>query len=124
MTFHDEPADHRPASLPARYTLESLLARGGQGSVYTGTDTATGAPIAIKLMIAADLSAVERVHREVAAMRVLDVPGIVRILDNGHDSSRAWRMRSSTPASRTCPPPTSTSTSSASPSTCSPWTGR
>jgi hypothetical protein len=90
MTFHDEPADHRPASLPARYTLESLLARGGQGSVYTGTDTATGAPIAIKLMIAADLSAVERVHREVAAMRVLDVPGIVRILDNGHDSSRAW----------------------------------
>ena len=28
ITFSDEPAEQRPAGLPARYTLDSLLARG------------------------------------------------------------------------------------------------
>jgi serine/threonine-protein kinase len=97
ITFSDEPVEQRPAGLPARYTLESLLARGGQGAVYAGTDTITGAPIATKLLIAADQSAVERVQREVAAMRVLDVPGVVRILDNGHDHHRAWIVMAHVP---------------------------
>ncbi len=97
ITFSDEPAEQRPAGLPARYTLDSLLARGGQGSVYAGTDTITGAPIATKLLLAADLSAIERVQREVAALRVLDVPGVVRILDSGHDNGRSWIVMNHVP---------------------------
>lgn len=90
MTFDDEPPDRRPDTLPARYTLDAPIARGGQGSVWSGTDTLSGAPVAVKLLGVADPGAMERMHREVAALRLLDVPGVVRILDSGHDASGAW----------------------------------
>jgi len=90
LSLEEELVVKRPASLPERYTFEGLLARGGQGAVYAGTDTLTGSPVAIKLLNIADIDGVERLHREVAALRALNIPGVVRILDDGHDRAHAW----------------------------------
>lgn len=80
----------RPSSLPSRYELGELLAQGGQGAVYQGTDTLSGAPVAIKLLAADDPSSIARVSREVAALRLLDIPGVVQLLDSGGDAGAAW----------------------------------
>lgn len=77
-------------SLGDRYHLVRLIGSGGMGSVYEGVDVATGGRVAIKLLHesdAADMSgppsSVRRLKREAQAIRTIDTPHIVRVLDAG-----------------------------------------
>jgi serine/threonine protein kinase/predicted ATPase/Tfp pilus assembly protein PilF len=66
-------------------TDDCILGQGGMGVVYKGQDTQTGQPVAIKLLksefIARDPDMVERFEREGRALRALNHPNIVAVLD-------------------------------------------
>ena len=67
-----------------RYQLGHLIGEGGVGKVYKGLDTASGQPVAVKLLRpeiildAPDL--VERFRREGRILSELDHPNIVKVL--------------------------------------------
>jgi hypothetical protein len=67
-----------------RYELLRVLGRGGHGDVWEATDHLLGASVAIKLL---DAGAGEpaRIRREVAALRLLRLPGVVRLIDEGFE---------------------------------------
>lgn len=66
-----------------RFKLEKEIGRGGMGTVHRATDMQTGAKVAVKtplpeLTNTPDLT---RFHREAEALRQLDHPNIVRVID-------------------------------------------
>lgn len=63
-------------SLPARYTIESKLGEGGQGSIFLGT--IDGQEAAIKVYSAS--SEIERIERELSFLTSCDHPNIVKVL--------------------------------------------
>jgi serine/threonine protein kinase/DNA-binding CsgD family transcriptional regulator/tetratricopeptide (TPR) repeat protein len=66
-----------------RYQIESILGSGGMGTVYKGYDTLIGQTVAIK-ELRPELSQpdfIERFKREGEALRELDHPNIVKLLD-------------------------------------------
>ncbi|MBC8444496.1 MAG: serine/threonine protein kinase, partial [Chloroflexi bacterium] len=71
-----------------------LLARGGIGDVYRGTDLQTGQLVAIKALqphiVASDADVVARFMREGQTLRVLDHPNIVKIVDAVRDEGRHY----------------------------------
>ncbi|MGF1504468.1 MAG: protein kinase [Anaerolineae bacterium] len=71
--------------MTARYERGDLLGAGAMGEVYRGTDTQTGDTVAIKRLKASlverDPTALERFIREGEALRRLDHPNIVKMLD-------------------------------------------
>jgi tRNA A-37 threonylcarbamoyl transferase component Bud32/tetratricopeptide (TPR) repeat protein len=76
------------SSAPAnqRYIQDKLIATGGMGEVYLGRDTQTGRPVAIKRLRSewanSNVEVIQRFHREGEALRRLDHPNIVKILDS------------------------------------------
>src|SRR6266545_4306457 len=95
-----EAADRRPVAPPLlteprphqRYLLEEHLAEGGQSEVFRGRDQLTGQPVAIK-WLKTDLAErhpdlVARFVREGAALRRLNHPNIVGILDTFEHAGR------------------------------------
>ncbi len=67
-----------------RYVIQEKLGRGGMGSVFRALDKTTGQEVALKMMhakYADNKHAIARFVREVATMRSLDHPGIIKILD-------------------------------------------
>lgn len=74
-----------------RYRLGQLLGTGGTGSVYAAHDRVTGEIVAVKLLEAALTTADEaRFRREVMALRLLRVHGVVRMLDDGVHRGRPF----------------------------------
>lgn len=70
------------ALLPARYEVVGLLGRGGQGEVWRARDTLSdGRLVAVKVLDDDVPSPLAR--REVAALLALDLPGVVRLYDDG-----------------------------------------
>lgn len=69
--------------LGERYTLGEKLGDGGMGTVYRGVDTDTGEPVAIKVLKSelAQGALLERFVREGEALRQLNHPNIVKLLD-------------------------------------------
>ncbi|MBN1934806.1 MAG: serine/threonine protein kinase [Anaerolineae bacterium] len=62
----------------------ALLGRGGMGEVYRGLDTQTGQPVAIKALrpeVAGSPGLLERFVREGEALRQLNHPNIVRLVE-------------------------------------------
>jgi eukaryotic-like serine/threonine-protein kinase len=78
------------------YTLGKLLGAGGMGSVYRATSNAKGTatkPVAIKVLGSehtGDPTSVERFQREAEAVKRLDHPNVVRILEL--DAARGHRF--------------------------------
>ena len=74
--------------LADRYRLDERIGEGGMGSVYRALDLHTGQNVAVKLL---RRKLCEREHsrrrfaREARAARLLDHPGIVRVLDYGDE---------------------------------------
>ena len=67
-----------------RYELVSPLGEGGMGAVFRATDRHTSRVVALKLLqpdVANDPQQVERFRRELAVLRGLDHPNLVRLLD-------------------------------------------
>lgn len=77
-------------SLGNRYHLVRVIGSGGMGSVYEGVDVATGRRVAIKLLHEVDGEygdgrppRIRRFEREAKAIRSIDTPHIVSVLDAG-----------------------------------------
>ncbi len=74
-----------------RYALLHSIGRGGHGEVWAALDALTGAEVAVKLLRDASRGTFSaRVRREIAALRLLHVPGVVRLLDEGADAEGAF----------------------------------
>ncbi|WNG47406.1 protein kinase [Archangium minus] len=84
------PSNNPPGVLPrgaivgGRFGIETLASRGGMGSIYRAKDSATGQPVALKLLHGATLpGAVYRFNRERALLSELSHPGIVSYVAHG-----------------------------------------
>ncbi len=73
-----------------RYEPLRPLGRGGAGEVERAFDHLEQREVALKRFHQESGAAALRVNREVAALRLLDLPGVVRILDDGHSHGRRF----------------------------------
>lgn len=72
----------------ARYTLRERLGSGAFGEVYAAWDELALVDVAIKLITFGCEEELERIRREVAALRLLDDPGVIRLQDDGLHEGR------------------------------------
>lgn len=72
--------------LDGRYRLDSLMRRGGMGTIYLGTQVATGRTVVLKVIradLAGEPEVVERFLREARAASLLSHPHTIRLFDFG-----------------------------------------
>ena len=86
----DRTNDHVAAQtlLGGRYLVESELGRGGMATVFKGTDTVLGRPVAVKVLspqYAGDANFVTRFRREAQSAARLNHPNLVSVYDTGTD---------------------------------------
>lgn len=78
----------------SRYERGAMIGRGGMGNVYRGLDTHTGTIVALKLLhrdiVADNPYLVDRFKREGEALRQLNHPNIVKILDAVEEGDRHY----------------------------------
>ena len=66
-----------------RYVLRRVLGQGGMGAVYEATQTATGRPVALKIIPAIDEQTVQRFEREASTVSRLAHPNTITVHDFG-----------------------------------------
>lgn len=96
----EPPSDLDPASAPRNfgpYRVIKKIGSGGMGVVYQGEHSETGELVAIKTMHAEPdqrnakhLHGLTGLHREIHALRRVQHPGIVCIVDNGVSDGLPW----------------------------------
>lgn len=82
-------SDLHPGDLLDHYRIESLVARSGMASIFRGTDTRNGAPVAIKIPhpeVESDPVTFDRFHREQDIGQKMDHPGVMKVLSDGDRS--------------------------------------
>jgi hypothetical protein len=79
-----------PRVIGGRYALRKLLGEGGQGEVWEADDPLAGTVVAVKLLEPGPDTEPARVRREVSALRLLRLPGVVRLLDEGTDEGQPF----------------------------------
>ena len=75
---------------PARHVDETRIASGGMATVWRAFDRVLGDAVAVKRLhphLVDDVRAVARFNREIEIAKSLDHPGIVTVLDAGHDAA-------------------------------------
>ncbi|SDC15844.1 serine/threonine protein kinase [Geodermatophilus telluris] len=79
-------------TLGGRYRLDSVLGRGGMGTVYAATDAVLGRRVAVKVLdlTVADTAGTARFRREAQTLAALEHPFVVSVFDFGVDASAAW----------------------------------
>jgi tetratricopeptide (TPR) repeat protein len=84
--------DHEGEVVADRFEIERAVGAGGMGEVFRARDRATGATVALKLQSAAgDRADDARFEREVAALRTIEHPAVVRYVAHGIlPSGRRW----------------------------------
>ncbi len=82
------PSRNEP--IAGRYRLRVPLGSGGHGAVWEAEDQLSGDVVALKLLNDGFSGQPARVRREIAALRLLRLPGVVRLLDEGLDRGRAF----------------------------------
>lgn len=75
--------DRRGELIAQRYRLGAMLGRGGLGRVYEGRDVVTDRAVAVKLLQPLEEAERVRLRREAAALRLLHLPGVARLYDEG-----------------------------------------
>lgn len=74
------------ALLDQRFRIDSLIAKGGMATVYRGTDTRLGRPVAVKILsgtYAQDADFVNRFVQEARSAAVIMHPNVVAVHDQG-----------------------------------------
>jgi len=81
-----------PELPPDRYTVQSLLGRGGMGAVYEAHDRRLDRAVALKVSNAAtaDSGLDERLRQEARVLASLEHPGIVPVHDAGELADGRW----------------------------------
>jgi serine/threonine protein kinase len=77
-------------TLAQRYTIESLIGRGGMADVYRGMDTMLQRPVAVKILTERSDDVRKRFLREARAMAMLNHPNIVAVYDAGEFESSSY----------------------------------
>lgn len=83
MPDEELPHEELAAAFGARFRLASPLGRGAFGEVFLAEDALSGLSVAIKSVPVRDPREAARLRREVGVLRVLRVPGVVRLVDEG-----------------------------------------
>ena len=71
--------------LAGRYALTSAIGRGGFGEVWAAEDRLTGERVAVKRFVRTEARHVLPARAEIAHLRLLAIPGIARLIDEGLD---------------------------------------
>lgn len=72
--------------LAKRYRLTEYITRGGSSDVWAARDSMMSIPVAIKLLLPHAGAEPVRIRQEITALRLLRLPGVVELLDEGvHD---------------------------------------
>jgi len=82
-TPRDVGPSFQGVTLAGRYLLGTRLGHGGGGTVYRARDLLRGNDVAVKVLHGIDKGALSSVRREVAMLRLLRLPGVVQLLDDG-----------------------------------------
>jgi serine/threonine protein kinase len=73
------------------FGLEKQVGRGGLGAVFRAVDSRTRETVALKMLPpGTDPAATRRLQREFDALRHLNHPNIVRVLDQGNEDGTPW----------------------------------
>jgi len=73
------------------FRIERQVGRGGLGAVYRAIDSRSGDTVALKLLPpGSDSIALARLEREFRALRALQHPNIVRVLELGEEDGIPW----------------------------------
>lgn len=80
------PSSTHPSIVAGRYEIGDLLGCGHSGQVFAALDRLSGQEVALKLLCRGR----ELPAREVLALRGLRTPGVVRLLDDGVETGRAF----------------------------------
>jgi serine/threonine protein kinase/tetratricopeptide (TPR) repeat protein len=72
------------------YRLGAPLGEGGMGVVYRAEHRDTGDPVAVKVVRVVDEMLIESFRREIFALRSIQHPGIVRVVDDGVWRGQPW----------------------------------
>jgi len=79
-----------PTRVGGRYELLDVLGRGGNGEVWRARDHITGDHVAVKLLDPSGVSQEAQTRREIASLRAVQVPGVVRLLDEGREGGQGY----------------------------------
>ncbi|TAK31526.1 MAG: serine/threonine protein kinase [Myxococcaceae bacterium] len=79
-----------PVKVGGRYALLDVLGRGGNGEVWRAHDHITGDHVAVKLLDPTGGAQEAQTRREIASLRAVQVPGVVRLLDEGREGGRGY----------------------------------
>ncbi len=80
--------------IAGRYVIGERIGMGASGAVYRAHDAFTDRDVALKLLSVLTTRQRDRLVREVGALRVLRVPGVVRLLDEGEVEGRSFIVMS------------------------------
>ncbi len=88
----DDDAGYRTV-LSGRFRLRGVIGAGGAGEVFLAEDLRAGGVVAVKVSRLRGPQQEARWRREVSALRILNLPGVVRLVDAGvEDDARVIAM--------------------------------
>lgn len=82
-----------PDTISNRYRVKEQIGAGGMGTVFRGLDLKTNTSIAVKALkaeVATDPSMIERFNREAEALRQLNHPNIVKVVDSLNENDQYY----------------------------------
>jgi hypothetical protein len=85
------PEETQPGRILAdRYRLVERLGEGAHGEVWTVDDLVLREPLALKWMRSSSGASLPRIRREITTLRMLRIPGVVRLFDDGLEDGRPF----------------------------------
>jgi aminoglycoside phosphotransferase (APT) family kinase protein len=76
--------------IAGRWQLRAPLGRGAMADVHDAEDVVTGLPVAVKVLRSVESDHLQRFERELDALRALDHPAVVALLDHGEHDGRPF----------------------------------
>jgi serine/threonine protein kinase len=77
-------------SIANRYLLRSPIGMGGQGEVWEADDRLTNERVTVKILRNLSDTNIARWRREITMLRLLRLPGVVRLFDEGTDGKQLF----------------------------------